>query len=439
MNTTGKYITNQGDLILEQIGEKVKGKYSKAGHLEGSISGNVITGIWKNLEKEGLFEFVFSDDLSFKGKYKIGTEQGSMRSKWDGQITILNNNVGSSVKNSEVINDVNTNSEKKNGTAKWKDEEGNVFDGTWENDRLIKGIITYHDGGVEEGEFNTEGLNGYGKWINGSPKNVLDDQNLDEESLVVIGESIKKMGMSTVFDLFRSTYTHYKIGGILYDLSKSEIINLLELYLKSCIAEYNRFEYLNPESILSKKLSDILPKKITSKFENGDFYEGEFKDGKFHGTGTLKFKNGDYYEGEFKDGKRHGTGIFYDKKNDTVREGKWFLDKVVLSESEKKQEEKKRNEAIKAHQLWLKQIEKEEEKEREKEEKEREKNKKRRFKISYTYVKDGSSIKWDEYIYIYHVGQSISESQARTYVKSKDYYISEGKGKLIGIKSIEVG
>ena len=91
MNTSGNYTTNQGDLILEQIGNNVNGRYSKIGVLEGSISGNIITGIWKNSGKTGLFEFVFSDDNSFNGKYKIGIEQGTMRSKWDGQIANLNN------------------------------------------------------------------------------------------------------------------------------------------------------------------------------------------------------------------------------------------------------------------------------------------------------------------------------------------------------------
>ena len=44
-------------------------------------------------------------------------------------------------------------------------------------------------------------------------------------------------------------------------------------------------------------------------------YEGEIKDGKYHGQGTLFFYSYDdiiKYEGEFKDGKYHGQGkLFY--------------------------------------------------------------------------------------------------------------------------------
>jgi len=66
-----------------------------------------------------------------------------------------------------------------------------------------------------------------------------------------------------------------------------------------------------------------------SFYNNGDRYEGEFKDSKYHGQGkkqVIKFydlliltllddsigkwfgNNGDRYEGEWKDGKVHGQG-----------------------------------------------------------------------------------------------------------------------------------
>ncbi len=42
------------------------------------------------------------------------------------------------------------------------------------------------------------------------------------------------------------------------------------------------------------------------------FYQGQFKDGKFKGFGTLSYKGGVKYVGEFKDGKRQGKGsMFY--------------------------------------------------------------------------------------------------------------------------------
>ena len=51
-------------------------------------------------------------------------------------------------------------------------------------------------------------------------------------------------------------------------------------------------------------------------FANGDKYEGDFKNDKFEGKGTSIFANGDKYEGEWKNGKREGDGIKYYKSGD---------------------------------------------------------------------------------------------------------------------------
>ncbi|KAL7548590.1 hypothetical protein ACHAWF_011870, partial [Thalassiosira exigua] len=44
---------------------------------------------------------------------------------------------------------------------------------------------------------------------------------------------------------------------------------------------------------------------------SGNFYEGGFKDNKYHGTdGKYIWANGDEYQGQWEDGERHGIGIF---------------------------------------------------------------------------------------------------------------------------------
>ena len=40
----------------------------------------------------------------------------------------------------------------------------------------------------------------------------------------------------------------------------------------------------------------------------GDVYEGEFREGQFHGQGMYKFSDGRKYVGEWVDGKMHGQG-----------------------------------------------------------------------------------------------------------------------------------
>ena len=51
-------------------------------------------------------------------------------------------------------------------------------------------------------------------------------------------------------------------------------------------------------------------------------YEGEFKNNKYHGKGTLTMRNGDMYEGQFVAGQKHGMfetklqANNFDKKKD---------------------------------------------------------------------------------------------------------------------------
>ena len=44
-------------------------------------------------------------------------------------------------------------------------------------------------------------------------------------------------------------------------------------------------------------------------FDNGDIYEGSFKDGLKHGKGKLQTRNKRSYEGDWKNDKPHGFGI----------------------------------------------------------------------------------------------------------------------------------
>jgi hypothetical protein len=61
-------------------------------------------------------------------------------------------------------------------------------------------------------------------------------------------------------------------------------------------------------------------------FASGDVYEGEYKDGKQHGQGKYTYANANVYEGEYKDGKQHGNGK-YTYANGNVYEGEWEVDK----------------------------------------------------------------------------------------------------------------
>jgi hypothetical protein len=58
-----------------------------------------------------------------------------------------------------------------------------------------------------------------------------------------------------------------------------------------------------------------------------DVYEGEWKNGKSHGTGTMTYENGDVYKGDWDNGINRGTGTMKYKNGD-VYEGEWNINGI---------------------------------------------------------------------------------------------------------------
>ena len=69
-------------------------------------------------------------------------------------------------------------------------------------------------------------------------------------------------------------------------------------------------------------------------------YEGEYKDGKRDGVGTMTYPNGDVYTGEWKESKMHGVGTYKYKASDDIYSGAYvegLLDVEVESPQEVQQ------------------------------------------------------------------------------------------------------
>ena len=52
-----------------------------------------------------------------------------------------------------------------------------------------------------------------------------------------------------------------------------------------------------------------------------------------HGFGRLIYTSGEYYIGNFNQGKRHGDGKFFSKTNVKQEDGKWISDKFEGDQS----------------------------------------------------------------------------------------------------------
>ena len=64
-------------------------------------------------------------------------------------------------------------------------------------------------------------------------------------------------------------------------------------------------------------------------FPSGQQYVGEFKDGNYHGRGSVSLSNGNKYIGEFFNDKKHGQGAEYGPDGALLRSGRWADDTFV--------------------------------------------------------------------------------------------------------------
>lgn len=62
------------------------------------------------------------------------------------------------------------------------------------------------------------------------------------------------------------------------------------------------------------------------------YYEGEFKNSKYHGSGTYYYGDGTYHKGEYHNGMYHGKGIYYEKKLNKSWVGVYANDERIKGE-----------------------------------------------------------------------------------------------------------
>lgn len=68
-------------------------------------------------------------------------------------------------------------------------------------------------------------------------------------------------------------------------------------------------------------------------FINGDTYFGNFLEDIFHENGTYTWSGGNFYKGEYKNGKMNGKGKYYNKDRILERKGTWIDDEYQTNET----------------------------------------------------------------------------------------------------------
>ena len=117
----------------------------------------------------------------------------------------------------------------------------------------------------------------------------------------------------------RDTFVEVNIPLIALSVQQiNSVFNLKNKFSFDGEASFNDFSNKEKDQI-SQNLSK---RKVEKPNKKHDEYDGEYKDGKYHGQGRLRYSNGDEYDGEWKDGKYHGQGRL-ETENSDIYIGEW--------------------------------------------------------------------------------------------------------------------
>lgn len=86
LDLDGVFDTDLGEVRLVQAGMRITGTYgAQNGTLEGTLSGNILTGRWSQSGKSGSFRFTFAPDRSFTGQWSYNNDPNVDGRAWNGR------------------------------------------------------------------------------------------------------------------------------------------------------------------------------------------------------------------------------------------------------------------------------------------------------------------------------------------------------------------
>jgi hypothetical protein len=182
---------------------------------------------------------------------------------------------------------------KRNGIGRYIDLH-KVYVGYWEND-LPNGVGVFKNGWFDQIKYSTKVVKG--KWENGTLVKVY-LQNFD------FNEDLN----------FHIDQKNYRVFDSVEDENN-------KLYRK-----YDDIQCMGDDPAQW----NFCKKEI--KFDNGEKYSGQWKNGKFDGRGTYYYQDGTSFRGEWKSGKKNGVGGLKKKNSDFQTEQYWDMGVEVSKE-----------------------------------------------------------------------------------------------------------
>jgi hypothetical protein len=186
------------------------------------------------------------------------------------------------------------------------------YHGFWEQGkRNGYGVFDWNESGKYIGFWVDDAMTGYGVYLGKNKDMVGEYQDGFIHGLGYIVEGAKweqgRYDSSILVDPYSFNNNGVTVGCVAGD----------------CQNKYGRYNWSNGDTYTGffKEGKMYLG---AFKFENGDRYTGQFNDqNEYHGQGRFFFNNGNYYGGEWKNGKYNGRGYYQGQNVSEDRIGIW--------------------------------------------------------------------------------------------------------------------
>lgn len=198
-----------------------------------------------------------------------------------------------------------------NGWGEWIFEDG-YYHGFWNlGKRNGYGVFDWNESGKYIGFWVDDAMTGYGVYLGKNKDMVGEYQDGFIQGLGYIVEGAKweqgRYDSSMLVDPYSFNNNGVSSGCVAGD----------------CQNKYGRYNWENGDSFTGffKEGKMYLG---AYKFENGNRYTGQFNNqNEYHGQGRFFYSNGNYYGGEWKNGKYNGRGYYQGQNVDEDRIGNW--------------------------------------------------------------------------------------------------------------------
>ncbi len=186
------------------------------------------------------------------------------------------------------------------------------YEGFWKNgSRDGYGLFDWNDSGKYIGFWVNNDMTGYGVYIGVNKDMVGEYQNGFIQGLgYIVEDEVWEQGRYELSQL-KDSYTFIDNG------------TTTGCIAGDCTNKYGRFKWSNGDSFTGFFKNGNLYMG-TYLFANGDKYTGQFNSSnQYHGQGRFFFTSGNYYGGEWLNGKYHGRGYYQGQTAADDRVGTW--------------------------------------------------------------------------------------------------------------------